>query len=429
MNTPSTLAMILAGSRVDELNVLTCYRPKSAVPFGGFCRVIDFALSNLMNSGIEKIAILSQYRSFSLINHIGTGAAWDMIGRYRGISILPPFKDMASADWYLGSADAVYKNLDFIRYHHPEEVLILSGDHIYNMDYRKMIAYHHEKKADLTIGCIQVPMDKAHRFGVADMDEEDGTQGGRIRAYWEKPENPLSSWASLTVLCFRPEILTRVLEENQEQESYEFGRDIIPMLMARNCRVYGYKHQGYWGYTRTIEEYWQSNMDLLGEHPKIDMEKWGVRTNLAHRGICDVQPTLIGDTVTVHNSMIYNGCMVEGKVRNSILFPGVRVEKGAVVDSSVLFFNTVIGKNCRLNKVVVDVNSVFGDGARVGCQEQKGSDIGSEQNDEKSSKSVTVIGWNNHIPPHTIIGEGATIDPHLSAEHWKKNIAAGEIMR
>ncbi len=417
MNTPSTLAMILAGSRVDELDVLTCYRPKSAVPFGGVCRVIDFALSNLMNSGIERIAILSQYRSFSLINHIGTGAAWDMIGRYRGISILPPFKDMDSADWYLGSADAVYKNLDFVRYHQPEEILILSGDHIYNMDYRKMIAYHHEKKADLTIGFIQVPLDKAHRFGVAALDDEDGERGGRMLSYWEKPDVPQSSWASLTVLCFRPEVLYRALEENHGKGSYEFGRDIIPMLMEQNCRVYGYKHQGYWGYTRTIEEYWQSNMDLLGEKPKIDMEKWGVRTNLAHRGICDLQPTLIGETATVQNCMIYNGCVIEGEVRNSILFPGVCVEKGAFVDQSVLFFNTVIGQNCSLNKVVADVNSVFGAGVSVGAR------AGEED------ARVTVIGWNNQIPAHTVIGEGATIDPQLPAERWKEKVAAGEVVR
>jgi len=418
MHTPSTLAMILAGSRVDELNVLTCYRPKSAIPFGGFCRVIDFPLSNLMNSGIERIAILSQYRSYSLINHIGTGAAWDMIGRYRGISILPPFKDMENnAEWYLGSADAVYKNLDFVRYYQPEEILILSGDHIYNMDYRKLISYHHEKKADLTIGFTRVPLAKAHRFGVAALDEEDGDKGGRVLAYWEKPEAPTSDWASLTVLCFRPEVLYCALEENHGKDSYEFGRDIIPMLMEQKRRVYGYKHQGYWGYTRTIEEYWQTSMDLLGENPKVDMEKWGVRTNLAHRGICDVQPTLIGKAGTVQNSMIYNGCVVDGEVRNSILFPGVHVKKGAVVESSVLFFNNKIGENCSLNRVVADVNSIFEAGVCVGpCSGGK-------------AEQITVIGWNNHIPAATVIEQGATIYPQLSMGQWKQKVAAGEVLR
>ncbi|MBU1139327.1 MAG: glucose-1-phosphate adenylyltransferase [Proteobacteria bacterium] len=415
---PSTLAMILAGSRVDELNVLTYYRPKSAVPFGGFARVIDFALSNLLHSGIEQIAILSQYRSYSLINHIGTGAAWDMIGRYRGISILPPFKDnMDQADWYRGSADAVYKNLDFVEYHKPEEILILSGDHIYKMDYQDMIDYHHRKDADLTIGFIKVDIKKAHRFGIAAIDDEDGEQGGRVVSYWEKPESPQTDWASLTVLVFRPEVLYRALEENQKSTSFEFGRDIIPLLMSWDCRVYGYKHKGYWGYTRTVEEYWQSNMDLLGENPLIDMEAWGLRTNLEHRGIRDAQPALIQDSGVVHNSLVYNGCVVEGTVKNSILFPGVQIEKGAVVENSVLFFNNHIGADCCLNKVITDVNSVFGERVSIG------PDIGTV------ADRVSLIGWNNRVPDGTIIGEGATIYPNLTAEQWTKYIKAGEVLK
>lgn len=409
--------MILAGSRVDELNVLTYYRPKSAVPFGGFCRVIDFALSNLMNSGIEQVAILSQYRSYSLINHIGTGAAWDMIGRHRGISILPPFKDMDHADWYRGTADAVYQNMDFIRYHQPQEILILSGDHIYNMDYRQLISYHHEKEADLTIGFIRVDQDKAHRFGIAALDEEDGDRGGKVLKYWEKPEEPEATWASLTVLCFRPEVLYRLLKENQSSDSWEFGKDIIPMLMNEGGRVYGYKYDGYWGYTRTIEEYWQSNMDLLGEKPRINTEQWGVRTNLEHRGIRDFQPALIREEADVRNSLIYNGCTVEGTVENSILFPGVKIGKGAVVENSVLFFNNVVGERCSFNKVISDVNSSFGKGVRIGPESGE------------VAKGVTVVGWNNRVPQKTVIGEGATIYPNLTSDQWKDGVGAGEVLR
>ena len=204
---PTTLAMILAGGRADELNVLTYYRPKAAVPFGGFARVIDFSLSNLMNSGIEQVAILSQYRSYSLINHIGNGAAWDMIGRYRGVSILPPFIDTDQNDWYRGSADAVYKNLDFVKYINPEEVLILSGDHIYQMDYSEVIAYHYEKDADLTIVCKKIAPGAGCRFGMAGIDDEDGVRGGKVTSYQEKEENPEGEWSSLTVLCFKPEVL------------------------------------------------------------------------------------------------------------------------------------------------------------------------------------------------------------------------------
>ncbi|MDK9709295.1 MAG: sugar phosphate nucleotidyltransferase [Desulforhopalus sp.] len=414
---PTTLAMILAGGRVDELNVLTYYRPKSAVPFGGLGRVIDFSLSNLMNSGIEQVAILSQYRSYSLINHIGNGAAWDMIGRYRQISILPPFLGTEAADWYRGPADAIFKNLDYVHYHDPEEILILSGDHIYKMDYQDMIDYHIAKDADLTIAFTKVPFKGADRFGIATLNDEDGDRGGRVVNYWEKPENPESDWASMTVLCFKPEVLYQALEKNQEGDSYHFGRDIIPVLLKQNCRVYGYKFCGYWGYTRTINEYWQSNMDLLGKEPRIDMEKWVFRTNLDHRSIRDFEPAYIGDNAVVQNSLVYNGCKVEGKVRNSILFPGVQVGKGAVVENSVLFFSNQIKENCRLNKVVADVNSVFG----------KNVVIGPEVCDE--STEVTVIGWKNEVPDNTVIGEGATIYPDLGQTNWPDCVKAGEVLR
>ena len=416
--------MILAGGRVDELDVLTYYRPKSAVPFGGFARVIDFPLSNLLHSGIEQIAILSQYRSYSLINHIGTGAAWDMIGRNRGVSILPPVKGNSDlkaggTDWYRGTADAVYKNLDFVRYHDPEEILILSGDHIYTMDYQDVISYHHQKKADLTIAFLKVPRDKANRFGIAAIDDEDGERGGRVTDYQEKPETAQADWASLTVLVFQPEVLYAALEENQQNDSFEFGRDIIPALLAAGKKVYGYKYTGYWGYTRTVEEYWQSNMDLLGDAPPIDMEDWGLRTNMDHRGIRDAQPALIGTDAVVQNSLVYNGCVVEGTVRNSILFPGVQVAKGAVVENSVLFFNNKIGANCSLNKVITDVNSSFGESVRIGLKAGK------------IEGQVTVIGWNNQVPEGMSIGEGATVYPQLEQSVWPQNniLAAGEVLK
>jgi glucose-1-phosphate adenylyltransferase len=413
----TTLAMILAGGRVDELNVLTYYRPKSALPFGGFGRVIDFPLSNLMNSGVERIAILSQYRSYSLINHIGTGAAWDMLGRTRGISILPPYIGSDHKDWYRGSADAVHKNLDFIQYYTPDQILVLSGDHIYKMDYQQMIAYHRQKDADLTMVFTRVAKEKAHRFGIAALDNEDGAQGGRVTGYWEKPEKPESQWASLTVLCFKPEVLYAMLEENQAKVSFEFGRDIIPAMMAAGYRVYGYKFNGYWGYTRTVDEYWQSNMDLLGDAPLIDMEAWGLRTNLDHRNIRDFQPTILGDYASVQNSLVYNGCHIDGTVRNSIVFPGVTIAKNAVVEDSVLFFNNVVGRDCRLSKVVADVNTVYDDGVIIGAESGR------------KPEKVTVLGWNNRVPGQTIIGEGATIYPGLKNARWKKVVEAGEDLK
>jgi len=409
--------MILAGSRVDELNVLTYYRPKSAVPFGGFGRVIDFSLSNLMNSGIEQVGILSQYRSYSLINHIGNGAAWDMMGRHRHVSILPPFLGTEATDWYRGPADAIYKNLDYVRYHNPEEILILSGDHIYRMDYQNMIDYHIKKQADLTIAFTEVPPQDAHRYGIAALSDEDGGVGGRVLAYQEKPKEPPTNLASMTILCFKPEVLYYALEKNQKGDSYHFGKDIIPMLLEENFRVYGYKFCGYWGYTRTINEYWQSNMDLLGENPPINLEEWVFRTNLDHRNIRDMEPALMGVSAKVENSLVYNGCKIGGTVRNSILFPGVHVKHGGCVENSVLFFNNVVGEDCRLNKIVSDVNNTFNAGAVVG------PDVC------KSDTPVTVVGWNNHIPEKMVIGEGATIYPQLSQTQWPAQVAAGEVVR
>jgi glucose-1-phosphate adenylyltransferase len=418
MRKPNTLAMILAGGRVDELGVLTHYRPKSAVPFGGFARVIDFPLSNLLHSRIERIAILSQYRSYSLINHIGTGSAWDMIGRYRGISILPPFKDYENPHWYRGSADAVYQNLDFVRYHDPAEILVLSGDHVYQMDYRRMIHYHKKQKADLTAAFIHVPMREASRFGIAEI-EEGSDEGGRLLSYEEKPDIPRGKWASLTVLCFKPRILYEMLAANQEQNSgsYEFGRDIIPMMMNRGCRVFGYKFRGYWGYTRTIAEYWQTSMDLLGAKPRIDMEAWGLRTNLEHRGVRDCQPLIMGRNGVLENSMAYNGVTVEGEVENSILFPGVHIEAGARVRDSVLFFNTMVRRDARLDRVVCDVNTSFGVGARVGGAGGK-------------EEAISVIGWNNQVPAGQVIGRGCTVYPHIDGGNWPSSgLADGEVLQ
>ena len=410
MHRPTTLAMILAGGRVDELGVLTHYRPKSAVPFGGFARVIDFPLSNLLHFRIERIAILSQYRSYSLINHIGTGSAWDMIGRHRGISILPPFKDYENPHWYRGSADAVYQNLDFVRYYKPPEILVLSGDHVYQMDYRRMIRYHRRQQADLTAAFIRVPLEEASRFGVAEIESGD-EEGGRLLSYEEKPDAPKGHWASLTVLCFKPQVLYDVLALNQAQSngSYEFGRDIIPMMMGKGYRVYGYKFGGYWGYTRTIDEYWQTSMELLGPKPKIDMEKWGLRTNLEHRDIRDCQPLNVGDQGSLENSMAYNGVTVEGRVRNSILFPGVRVEPEAEVRDSVLFFNTVVRAEAQVSRVVCDVNTTFGSGSRTGTAD--GDPMG----------AISVIGWNNRVPAGMVIGSGCTVYPRIAGDAWPEN--------
>ncbi len=411
---PEVLAVVLAGGRVDELSVLTAYRPKSAVPFGGFARIIDFPLSNLMNSGLELVAVLSQYRSFSLISHIGIGASWDMIGRHRGVFVLPPYQGFDQSSWYRGSADAVRQNLDFIQFYQPETILIVSGDHIYRMDYREIIAYHRRKEADCTMACVEVPEQEAGRFGIAEIDDEDGEMGGRIRQYQEKPADPTFNWASMTVYCFKPQALYDLLEANaREDQSFEFGRDIIPRAMASRKKVYGYRFTGYWGYTRTIEEYWRTSMELLGVNPLLPLAAWGIRTNLDHRDIRDCQPLKVGATAKISNSLIHNGCIVDGTVANSILFPGVQVQAGATVQDSVLFFGDVVGLGARINKVVSDVNVIVGEGAQIG-----------------RPTGITVLGCNNQIPAGMLIGAGCTLYPALGPKKWARGqILDGEVVK
>jgi glucose-1-phosphate adenylyltransferase len=406
------LAMILAGGRVDELDVLTFLRPKSVLPFGGLYRIIDFPMSNLMRSGIERVGILSQYRPFYLINHIANGQPWDMIGRNRFAVILPPFKGREASDWYKGTADAVYQNREFIRMYRPDLVLILSGDHIYSMDYQEVIGFHLEKKADLTVAFTTVPREGAHRFGQG-LIEDGSPRGGKLLEYREKPKKRLSDWASLTIYVFNPTVLLEALSDNARKESHEFGKDIIPSLLV-NSKVYGYKHLGYWGYTRSLEEYWRTNMDLLGDAPPIDLRSWQIRTNLANREIQDRQPTIMGPSSAVDNCLFYSGCTIKGKVSRSILFPGVVVEEGAVVEDSILLFDTVVGREAHVSRAIVDMGVEFGNRTSIGDRDGV----------------LTVVGMNATVPEGSRLHQGVTVYPNVGAAGFSKTeYATGEIVR
>jgi len=409
-----TIAMILAGGRVGELGILTFYRPKSTVPFGSLFRFIDFPLSNLMFSGIQRVGILSQYRSSSLVEHIGTGASWDMIGRHRGITILPPFKGLHEADWYQGTADAVYQNLDFISSHRPDHVLIVSGDHVYNMDYTGLIDFHQEMDADVTAAFVNVPLSGSSRFGLGKIADDD-PRGGRVIEYAEKPERPISSWASMTIYLFNFNVLKKILKENAQTDSHEFGRDIFPALLAEH-KVYGYKFRGYWAYCRTIDEYWRANMDLIGEHPRIEMSKWCVRTNLDHEAIRDMGPAIIGnntrrDESHITDSRIYHGVRVEGRVERSIIFPGVHVGEGAEVKDSILFFDTQVGTGARLNRVISDIGVSIGTDTSIGTK----------------NGHISLVGMQTRVPKNITFEDGITIYPRLEGEHFtRKHYKQGE---
>jgi len=361
---PRVLAFILAGGRVDELGVLTHLRPKSTMPFGGLFRIIDFPLSNLMNSSVERVGVLCQYRASSIMEHIGNGSSWDMMGRNRGVTLLPPFQGFTASDWYKGTADAVYQNIDFIESNKPELVLILSGDHVYNMNYRDLIRFHLGVGAQCTCSFVEVHGDGPSRFGEAAIDEID-PRGGPITGYQEKPTARYSRWASMTVYLFNTQILLELLNKNAQEDSHEFGRDILPRLVGR-YRFYGYRFKGYWAYSRTLEEYWQANMDLLGETPRLPIEEWNIRTNLDHEGIKDRGPAFIGNGAIIDDSRLYNGVRVYGEVRHSILFPGVVVGKGARVEDSILFFDTQVAPGAQVFRTITDIGVTIGRDARIG---------------------------------------------------------------
>jgi glucose-1-phosphate adenylyltransferase len=403
------LAFILAGGRVDELSVLTFDRPKSALPFAGNFRVIDFVLSNLMHARIGKVGILSQYRSASLITHIGNGSSWDMNGRRRQAALLPPSTGRKNSDWYKGTADAVAHNLEFIYENDPELVLILSGDHIYRMDYRELILFHQEQKADVTVGFIKVPKAEAHRFGLGIIKKEKGRPGGPLIDYVEKPDQPPSQWASLTIYLFKTRILLEVLKETHSlTHLIEFGRHILPSMVGR-YRVFGYAFSGYWGYTRTLDEYWQTHMDLFRADSKINLKDWQIRTNLEHERIQERQPATVGPHAHLDRVLLTHGCLVEGTVRKSILFPGVRVGEKAVVEDSILFFDTVIEAGARVKKTITDNRVRIGEKARVGL----GPAIPNQSHPQLLSSGLTVIGRNTQLPPRIQIGSNCILYPYL----------------
>lgn len=349
--------MILAGGRVGELSALTLRRPKSALPFGGYYRVIDFALSNLMHAGINNAGILSQYRPGSLIDHVGIGESWDFIGLDRGAKILPPFRGADAGDWYKGNADAVFQNLNYIEDHRAELALIISGDHIYRMDYRQFVRSHLDRGADLTIAFKR--MGYHERFGYGTLDSR-----GRLLEYEEKPTRPRSDLASLTIYCVNTALLRRALTELSGRPSVEFGQDVVPWMLANNCRVYGWIFDGYWAYTRTVNAYYQAHQDLLAR--RIDLDEWAVRTNLHDSGAAGQPPPRVTGPATVQSSFISSGCEVEGTVIGSVLSPGVRVERGAQVINSILFHRTVVERDATVALTIADKGVVIGRGARVG---------------------------------------------------------------
>ncbi|MEH7502230.1 glucose-1-phosphate adenylyltransferase [Neobacillus drentensis] len=341
------VAMLLAGGKGSRLNSLTKDLAKPAVPFGGKYRIIDFALSNCANSGIDTVGVLTQYQPLLLNSYIGIGSAWDLDRKDGGVTVLPPYAESSEVKWYTGTASAIYQNLNYLKQYQPEYVLILSGDHIYKMNYESMLEYHIEKRADVTISLIEVPWNEASRFGIMDTDEE-----LRIVDFDEKPANPKNNLASMGIYIFNWNILKEYLEMDDRvpESSHDFGKDVIPMLLEENKKLFAYPFKGYWKDVGTVQSLWEANMDLLREECDLDLFDHGWRIYSVNP---NQPPQYISSDAVVKESLINEGCTIEGEVEKSVLFQGVTVGKGSTILETVIMPDAIIGTNCLIERAIV----------------------------------------------------------------------------
>lgn len=402
-----TLVMLLAGGVGSRLSILGYERAKPAVPFGGLYRIIDFTLSNAMNSGLNTVGVLTQYNPLSLMEHIGTGAPWDFIGRTRGAKILPPRTGQSDYDWYKGTADAVRQNIDFIKSNAPECVLILSGDHIYKMDYSALIEFHGTNKADLTIGMMTVPWEDTIHFGIAVTNEK-----FRIIDWEEKPEKARNNLASMGIYVFNTNYLLHILQTHKE---HDFGKNIIPAAIE-NDWVFAYTFTGYWRDVGTLKAYWEASMDLLDRHSGLDMAKWRVRTNVEEEGrLGDRPPSFISPKSSIKNSIISPGCIIEGRVENSILSPGVFVAKGSSVVDSVVMHDSKILAGAQVEKSILDKLVKVGENTIIGTGD---GDTPNKEKPDHLSTGLVVVGKGTEIPPKLKVGKNSILHPKLMAEDY-----------
>ncbi len=376
------IAMLLAGGQGSRLKVLTEYTAKPAVPFGGKYRIIDFPLSNCVNSGIDTVGILTQYQPLELNAYIGSGKPWGLNRNFGGAHVLPPYSKSEKSEWYKGTANAIYQNISFIDLYNPEYVLILSGDHIYKMDYAKMLDFHKENNADCSIAVIDVPIEEASRFGIMTADDD-----GKITKFEEKPANPTSTKASMGIYIFNWKVLKQYLIDDEENpnSSNDFGKDIIPKLLADKAKMYAYSFEGYWKDVGTIKSLWEANMDLLDPNSGIaikDKEQKIFARNYAQ------PPSFVAKSGDVINSYVAEGCIIKGKVKNSIIFTGCVIDEDACVCDSVVMPNTHILSGTCVKYSIIGENVIIGRNAKIG---------GSPEDYDKASWGISVVGKDKSI--------------------------------
>ena len=404
------IAMLLAGGQGSRLGVLTAKVAKPAVAFGGKYRIIDFPLSNCINSGIDTVGVLTQYQPLRLNTHIGIGIPWDLDRNVGGVTVLPPYERSTNSEWYTGTANAIYQNLDYMEMYNPDYVLILSGDHIYKMDYEIMLDYHKACGADVTIAAMPVPLEEASRFGILITDDDN-----KITEFEEKPANPRSNLASMGIYIFSWKTLKEALIKMKDQKGCDFGKHIIPYCFENGRNLYAYEYNGYWKDVGTLSSYWEANMELIDIVPEFNLyeELWKIYTRADA-----LPPQYVAAGARIERSIIGEACEIYGTVRNSVIGSGVVVEEGAEVVDSIIMQNTTIGRNVKIYKAIIAENVQIDEGSRIGVGDRAESKL-----DPKIYASdIATIGENSVIPKFVTIGKNTAISGVTEPSDYKDGV-------
>ena len=411
------IAMLLAGGQGSRLGVLTAKVAKPAVSFGGKYRIIDFPLSNCINSGIDTVGVLTQYQPLRLNSHIGIGIPWDLDRNVGGVTVLPPYEKSSNSEWYTGTANAIYQNLEYMEQYNPDYVLILSGDHIYKMDYKIMLDYHKANNADITIAAMPVPMEEASRFGIVVTDEDN-----RITEFEEKPTQPKSNLASMGIYIFSWKVLKEALIKLKDQNECDFGKHVIPYCFENNKRIFVYEYNGYWKDVGTLSSYWEANMELIDIIPVFNLyeEFWKIYTRTD-----TIPPQYIGENAYIEKSIIGDGTEIYGKVYNSVIGAGVVIEEGTVVRDSIIMNNSVIGKDSIVTKSIIAEDVQIGSHVELGAGEEAENVF----KPKIYNSGLVTVGECSVIPDNVTVGKNTAISGETTIDDYQEGqLASGGII-